>query len=163
MSYEFSAEQKQPSKKIMDDGVKMWPGRQEGNEGEWRAAIREWDATFHQWMKGKIDDTTAWNAYEDFNDVLQDHYLSNELTAQPEFPRYGTKNLRDEEQYCSKRGNIMQGAIRLIDKGEGCGADDLSIFRNAMCRKYQRVGLYGDFVDVDYSTTTSPTFHCNPG
>jgi len=148
--------------------LEIWPGRQQGNEEKWRQSIRNWDVAFHQWMQGLIDDDEAWNAYEEFNIILQDHYLENELAAKPEFPRYGTKNIRDEEQFFSCRGYFLQHAIRSIDEGEGFGADDVVTFRRVMYnraikKKADSKSWVGGFSDVDYSVIQSPTCHLRLG
>lgn len=146
------------SEDLMDE-IKVWPGRKLGQEASWRKAIRDFDKAFHRWLSGTGSDDDVWNAYDDFNAILSDDYLENELTAKPEFPRYGTKHLREEEQYCSRRGEIVQDAIELIDGGEALGADDLATFRRAMYLKSLKTGLWSDFVDVDYSVTAPVICH----
>jgi len=167
MSYHSATIIRQPIEVLMDE-IEIWPGRGQGNEGEWRQAIRDWDEKFHLWMQGKIDDNTAWWAHEDFDAILQDHYLENEQTAKPEFPLYGTKNLREEEGYCSCRGKFMRKAIKWIDAGEGIDADDLMTFRRAMYHRairnyWDSNTLFGKFVDVDYSLPSLPTLQVSLG
>lgn len=147
---------------------KLWPGRHAGKEGVWRAAIRDFDETFHRWMCGVIDEDEAYFAYEKFRRAMSRQYLKNEHTARPEFPRYGTKNLHEETRYFSLRGEFLQESIEIIDNDEPPSADDLITFRIAMYQRAIQKSWHsktwmGGFVDVDYSSRVASTSHLRLG